>query len=240
MSESTGRVLVGCPTYAGKEYCLDAWVRATKALTYDPKHIYTVDNTRVSTAYYDTLKSKGIDVTHLTPWPDWDRTFFACWKLILKRAQSLNCYWVYSIEADNVPAPDSLEIMVNLALYGHLHLVTHCYPIHATAARASGIPEDSWYYSELGCMLMTRSLLERAIKEFEEYGNIAAAIFGTEQRYKGGYARLMNRFEVQHLDGYEMAFENLGPSTIPGLICPTPQMPEDFGTQLPPSLRNGA
>jgi hypothetical protein len=25
MSEQTGRVLVACPTYAGKEYALDAW-----------------------------------------------------------------------------------------------------------------------------------------------------------------------------------------------------------------------
>ncbi len=237
MSLQSGRVLVACPTYAGKQYALDPWIAMFKALTYEPKHAYQVDNTRVSQKYFEVLKSKGIDCTHLTPWPDWDRTFYKCWQLMLKRAQDLNCYWVYSVEADNIPAPESLTIMVNLALYGNLHLVTHAYPMHATAARASGIPEDSWYYSELGCMVMTRSLLERAIRDFEEYGNIAAAIFGTEQRYMGGYAKLMNRFEVKHLDGYEMSYANLGPSTIPGLICPTPQMPDDTGTQLPPALQ---
>jgi len=237
LSAATGRVLVGAPTFAGKEYALDPWIEMFKALDYAPKHLYTVDNTRISLAYFELLKRKGIDCTHLTPWPDWDRTFLRCWELILKRAQDLDCYWVYSVEADNIPAPESLGIMVNLALYGNVHLVTHAYPIHATAARASGMPENAMYYHELGCMLMTRSLLERAIAEFEEYGNIVAAIFGSMERYHGGYAKLTNRFKVGHLDGYEMSFDNLGPSEIPGLIMPTPQMPADYGTQLPPSLR---
>ncbi len=237
MSERRGRVLMACPTYAGKEYALEPWLAGYRALTYQPVVAYQVDNTRVSHGYFERLKATGIDVTHLQPWPDWDRTFFKCWQLILKRAQELDCYWIYSVEADNVPAPESLEVMVNLALYGNLHLVTHAYPMHATAARASGIPEDSWFYSELGCMLMTRSLLERAVEEFEEYGNIAYSIFSTEQRYRGGYAKLMNRFEVKHLDGYEMSFANLGPSEIPGLICPTPSMPADYGSVRPPSLR---
>jgi hypothetical protein len=232
----SGKVLVACPTYAGKEYCLDEWVAAFRALTYKDKHAYMVDNTRISLQYFEKLKSKGIDCSHLVPWPDWDRTFYKCWQLMLERAQQLDCYWVYSVEADNIPGPESLEIMVNMALYGNLHLVTHIYPMHKTAAKASGIPEDSWYYNELGCMLMSRSLLERAIEEFEEWGNIAASIFQTNERYVGGYAKLTNRFEVKHLDGYEMSFANLGPSEIPGLIMPTPKMPDDYGTQLPPSL----
>lgn len=237
MTEQTGRVLVACPTYAGKQYALKPWIQMFRGLTYEPKFAYQVDNTRVSQKYFEALKAEGIDCTHLTPWPDWDRTFFKCWQLMLQRARDLDCYWIYSVEADNIPAPESLEIMVYLALYGNLHLVTHAYPIHATAAQVSGIPENSWYYSELGCMLMTRALLERAIKDFEEYGNIAAAIFGTEQRYLGGYAKLMNRFLVGHLDGYQMAIPNLGPSNMPGLICPTPVMPSDYNTELPPCLK---
>jgi hypothetical protein len=237
MMEDKGKVLVSCPTYAGKQYALEPWLDAFNAYTYKNKHAYQVDNTRVSTAYFELLKSKGIDVTHLTPWPDWDRSFKRCWELILKRAKDLNCYWIYSVEADNVPAPESLEIMINIALYGSVHLVTHAYPMHKTAADASGIPENSWYYHELGCMLMTRSLLERAIDEFEEYGQIVSAIFSSNERYMGGYIKLTNRFKVGHLDGYEMSFENLGHSEIPGLICPTPSMPVDYGTQLPPCLK---
>jgi hypothetical protein len=66
------------------------------------------------------------------------------------------------------------------------------------------------------------------------------AIQATCQKYEGGSAILTNRFEVKHLDGYEMAFPNLAPSQVEGLICPTPKMPDDFGTVLPPSLRKEA
>lgn len=236
----TGRVLMACPTYAGKEYALDAWVAGFRALDYEEKFAYQVDNTRISPAYFEQLKSKGIDCTHLQPWPDWDRTFYRCWQLILERAKKLDCYWVFSVEADNVPAPESLRTMVNLAIFGKVHLVTHAYPMHKTAAQASGIPENSFYYHELGCMLLSRSLLERVIQEFEEFGQIVSAIFNVNDRYHGGYMKLTNAFEVQHLDGYEMSFNNLGPSEIPGLMCPTPQMPADYGTELPPSLRQAA
>jgi len=232
-----GRALVACPTYAGKEYALDRWKAGFDALTYTEKHAYQVDNTRVSPAYFEELKKRGIDCSHLTPWPDWDRTFLACWRAMLKRAQQLDCYWVYSVEADNVPAPESLEVMVNIAIYGKLHLVTHAYPMHETARQASGIPENSFYYNELGCMLMTRSLLERALDEYEEYGNIALAIWRTCDRYHGGYCKLTNAFKVEHLDGYHQAFHNLDQTEKPGLMMPTPRMPENYGQELPKCLQ---
>jgi len=134
-----------------------------------------------------------------------------------------------------VPAPQALETMVNIALYAKVHLITHAYPMHATAARAAGIPENSFYYNELGCMLLSRSLLERVIDEFEEWGQIVQAIFSVNDRYHGGYVKLTNCFEVQHLDGYEMSFPNLGPSQIPGLVFPG-ALPADYGTKNPPSL----
>jgi hypothetical protein len=189
MSEATGRALVACPTYAGKQYSLKPWLDAYHALTYEPKFAYQVDNTGVSSAYFELLKEQGIDCTHLQPWPDWDRSFRKCWELILKRAQDLDCYWIYSVEADNVPAPESLQVMIDMALYGNVHLVTHAYPMHASAARASGLPENSWYYHELGCMLMTRSLLERAIDEFEEWG-ISSSRYST--RTTGTWADTSN------------------------------------------------
>ena len=233
-----GRVLVACPTYAGKQYALEPWLEAFRALTYPDKIAYQVDNTRVSLAYFNLLKSNGIDCSHLQPWPDWDRTFHKCWQMILQHAIDTDCYWIYSVEADNTPAPESLDVMINLALYGNVHLITHAYPMHSTAVQASGIPETSFYYHELGCMLMTRSLLQRSVDEFEEYGGIVSAIFNTNERYMGGYIKLTNKFVVGHLDGYDMSFENLGPSQLKGLMCPTPNMPPDYGTRLPPVLEN--
>jgi len=240
MSKDQGKVLVACPTYAGKEYALKPWLDCFHAYTYEPKFAYQVDNTRVSRGYFERLKKEGIDVTHLTPWEDWDRTFKRCWQLILERAQQLDCYWIYSVESDNTPAPESLEIMINVALYGNIHLVMHSYPMHKAAAQASGIPEDSFMYHELGCMLMSRALLERAIDEFDLYGNIVMAIFNSCNKYEGGSCTLTNRFKVGHLDGFKMEFQNLGPSTVPGLICPAPSVPPDWGTELPPSLREAS
>lgn len=230
-----GRALMACPTYAGKEYSLDAWLKGFHAQTYKDKHAYQVDNTRVSQAYFDVLKSKGIDCTHLTPWPDWDRTFYRCWQLILQRAKQLDCYWVFSVEADNVPAPEALEKMVNMAIYGKVHLVTHAYPMHKAAAEAAGIPENSFYYHELGCTLISVQLLERALEEFEEHGHMVVAIWNTCERYHGGWMKLTNCFEVQHLDGFHMAFNNLGPSNVPGLIFPG-GAPVNVGTEKPKCL----
>jgi 23S rRNA A2030 N6-methylase RlmJ len=86
-------------------------------------------------------------------------------------------------------------------------------------------------------MLMSRSLLARALEEYDEYGQMVVALEATNHRYMGGRIKLTRRFEVQHLDGYEMAFANLGPSEYPGLIYPVEQMPADTGTVLPPSLQ---
>ena len=237
MSKEMGAALVACPTYAGKEYCLDEWVAMYRALDYEPKHAYQVDNTRGTKAYFDTICSKGIDATYLEAWPDWDRTFRRCWELILSRAQLLDCYWIYSVEADNIPAPESLYEMIYIALRAGIHLVFHSYPMHKTAAEASGLDPYSFMYHELGCMLVSRKLLEKAIADFDKYQNIVIAIQETCRKMEAGSAILTSKFEVKHLDGYEMAYSNLAPSNVKGLICPTPSMPADFGTVLPPSLR---
>lgn len=237
MTFDKGRVLVACPTYAGKEYALDAWVAGARALDYPDLAFYQVDNTRGTLAYFERVKATGIEVTHIDPWPDWDRTFRACWVEILNRAQALDCYWVLSMEADNVVAPEGLGIMVDMALAGACHLVTHSYPMHKSAAEASGADPEAFYYDELGCMLMSRSLLVRALEEYDEYGQMVVALEATNNRYMGGRIKLTRRFEVQHLDGYEMAYQNLAPSEIPGLIYPVDKMPDDIGTVLPPSLR---
>lgn len=240
----TGRVLVACPTYAGKEYALDAWAagfRAMRDAHPEPVYAYQVDNTNRALdpdlRYLARLTAAGIDASHLDPWNDWDRTFRRCWEAILDRARDLDCYWVLSMEADNVVAPEGLGIMVGIALAGACHLVTHSYPMHRSAAEASGADPEQFYYNELGCALMTRSLLARALEEWDEFGQMVVAIWAVNDRYMGGHAKLTRRFAVQHLDGYEMAVPNLGPSEIPGLVYPVPAMPADTGTVLPPALR---
>lgn len=238
MSLEKGKVLVACPTYAGKEYALDEWIAAFKALTYDPKQAYVVDNTVFGLQYFETIKSKGIRCSHVVPWTDKDMetTFHKCWELILAEAEREDCYWVYSVEADNAPAPESLQIMVDVALLSGVHLVTHDYPMHQSAVEASGMKGNEFYYTEMGCMLMSRKLLRRALADYKEFRNIPSALFNSSDRYHGGWCKMTQRFEVKHLDGYEMEFSQFAPAPEAGW-CPTPKVPSNYGTVLPPSLR---
>jgi len=170
VTEQRCRVLVACPTYAVKEYALDAWVAGSEAMTYAPRYAYQVDNTAVSEAYFERVKATGIDATHIVPWPDWDRTFKRCWELILERAQRLDCYWILSMEADNVVAPEGLGIMVDMALAGACHLVTHSYPQHRSAAEASGVDPEG--FSGPGLLVtvdpLVLGLLNAALSEVPE------------------------------------------------------------------------
>ena len=238
MSIDQGKVLVACPTYAGKEYALDAWLSGFNKLTYEPRWAYQVDNTVCGLQYFELLNKKGIKCSHVQPWTDSDmaKTFHRCWELIFEEAEREDAYWVYSVEADNVPAPHSLQLMVDIALAAGIHLVTHDYPMHQTAVEASGMKGNEFYYTELGCMLMTRRLLERALLEYDDFGNIPAALFSMTEKYHGGWCKMTNRFEVLHLDGYDMEFSQFSKPAEVG-FCPTPDIPTDYGTVLPPSLR---
>ena len=232
--------LVVHPTYAGKNYALDEWVDAYNALTYEPRTTFIVDNTAVSKAYLATLQAKGLNAVHLQPWLDkpWEYTAHRCWELILEEAQRLDAFWIYSVEADNIPAPESLQKMVDLAEYGSIHLVTHDYPLHQSAAEASGMVGNEYRYCEFGCMLMSRQLLERALKHYDEYGAMALAVFETNWRYLGGHCRLMHSFEVKHLDGFETEYPQgfAEPPPDSRAITPTPFVPDNSFTKLPPSL----
>lgn len=233
-----GKVLVACPTYAGKEYALDDWIAGIKALTYQNLWMYQVDNTRGTLDYFNTLVEKGLKATHLEPWTDatMEKTFHRCWELIFEEAEREGAYWIYSVEADNVPAPESLHMMLDMALYGKVHLVTQAYPMHMSAVKASGMKGDEFFYSELGCMLMSRQLLEKALTIYSEFNSVVLSIWNAVDRHHGGYCKLTNAFEVKHLDGYEMEFPQFAQAPTIG-FCPTPECPKEYGTILPPSLR---
>jgi hypothetical protein len=234
-----GKVLVACASYAGKEYALKEWWDAYNSYTYEDKCVYVVDNTMYGLQYFETLKNMGIKCSHIVPYTDKNMfyTYHKCWELILQEAQREDCYWIYSVEADNVPAPESLQIMIDTALISGVHLVTHDYPMHKTAVDASGMKGDEFYYTEMGCMLMSRKLLERALQDYEEFKNIPMALFNSTDRYHGGWCKMTQKFEVKHLDGYEMEFNQFTEEVVDGW-CPTPNVPADYGSVIPPSLRN--
>ena len=227
-------------TYVGKEYCLDAWWDGYNALTYADREAFVVDNTFIGLQYLKTLQDKGIPSVHLQPYRDQqlEYTLHAGWELIAEHARDVEADWIYSVEADNGPAPESLEKMHAIARYANLHLVTHDYPMHASAVEASGMKGDEFYYTEFGCLLMTRQLLERALAEYDTYKYMAHAVFRTNEKYRGGHCRMCRTFPVAHWDGYQYEFPQFPdpPENDPDLFYPTPVIPADFGSVLPPSL----
>ena len=51
------KVLVGCPTYEGKEYILDRYIERVKEFTYDNYDILLVDNSKTND-YAKKIKAK--------------------------------------------------------------------------------------------------------------------------------------------------------------------------------------
>jgi hypothetical protein len=250
-----GAVLVACVTFAGKEPCLDLWLEAYRNLDYENKHLFVVDNTGISDGYLKTLREKGIDSTRIYPSPKFEETYRRGWELILHKAKELDCYWVYSIEADNIVGPESLKSMLTWAMIGNgkegeeriggvdqnVHIVTHGYPMHESTVKASGVDPNSYRYQEMGCMLMTTQLLELAMAEWGQYRNIPYSIMSTNKKYNGKHIYLDYQFEVQHLDTFETEWWQFEPmeEKLPDgsvLVCPAPAIPPEYGTKKPKSI----
>lgn len=250
------KVLVACVTFAGKEPALQRWLEAYHNLTYKDKSLFVVDNTGVSDAYLKELRKRGVDSTRIVPSPTFEDTYRRGWELILEKAKQLGCYWIYSVEADNIVAPESLKTMILWAMVGNgkegeervggvdqnIHIVTHGYPMHESAAKASGVDMSTFRYQEMGCMLLSTQLLEYALAEWQQYRNIPHSLTQTCIKYGGKHLYLDYQFEVLHLDTYQTEFwqfkemeEKL--PTGETLICPTPVAPPEYGTETPPSLR---
>jgi len=231
------------PTYAGKEPCLAAWHEGLKAQTYKNLQLFMVDNTVFGTQHLKVIQDRGIPSIHLQPWTDKpfeQHTFKRCWELALEHAREIDAEWVFSVEADNVPAPEALDIMLQVATLARVHLVTHGYPMHESAAEASGREMDEFWYDELGCMLLSTDLLDEALKHYDEYHKLSIAIFSMAERRRAGYCRLTCAFEVKHLDDawpteyvtFPMELDPDDPS-----FCPTPTPPASFGTVVPDCLQ---
>ena len=237
------QILVYTPQYAGKEYCLEEWQSSIEALTYQPRSQLVIDNTTTAVApgfeYLQTLQARGINAIHIEPWTDkpMEFTMHRCWELCLEEAKRQGALFVFSVEADNILAPEALTVMHAMARYGNCHLVTHDYPLHQSACEASGMRGDEAVYREFGCMLLSTQLLERALEHYDEYRSTALAVFGVNTRFRGGQVILTRRFSCEHRDGYAYEFPQFAePEADTPLISPVPYMPEDFGSKLPPSL----
>jgi len=151
------RVLVACPNFEPKAYCLHAWVDAYNALTYQRREAFMVDNTPGHLRFLNRIRAAGIPAIHIEPVYEpselFSHTLELCWRAILARAQENHCTWVASIEADVIVPPATLETL--LVLGTGYDVVGHTYPTRGAWQGEQMIA--------LGCTLIRRSWLEKRI-----------------------------------------------------------------------------
>lgn len=104
------KVLIGSPTAAPYTYCLSEWARNTKALTYSPKHIVLVDNSK-SEAYDKTILKEGIEaLKYVAPKGETLRETLANSRNVLRTLLLEGDYaYFLSLEQDILPPLDVLE-----------------------------------------------------------------------------------------------------------------------------------
>jgi hypothetical protein len=159
------KVLVGCPTYRNKEYALEEYAKALKALKHDDIEldILLVDNS-AGNEYFEKIKSLGIPVVK-GPWHQGARDRIIASRNIL-RDKVLNEGYDYllSLEQDVIPEPDTLMRMlahkkkiVTSVVYNHMPYGEEIKLLPMLFGKHPVDPTGLWYVSE-------ESLKEPALK----------------------------------------------------------------------------
>ena len=152
----TDSVLVAAPTYRGKDYALDEYLAAYRAFEWGPRDLLLVDNSRDDGEYVERLRAAGVPrVLHVDPSNDFEETFTRCWQEILRVATEEEFDFVLSLETDVTGPPLLIDTLLNISGYCAAPFVTVTYPYHDG--------RFGEYYQGLGCLLMNRLLLEKAV-----------------------------------------------------------------------------
>jgi GT2 family glycosyltransferase len=119
------KVLVACPTYEGKKYCLDKYIEGIRALTYPNFDVLLVDNSK-SEDYYNLIKSKGIPVIR-AEWFEGARDRIVHSRNLIREKVLKDGYdYLFSLEQDVVPQPDTIQKL----LRHKKEIVSGVVPIH--------------------------------------------------------------------------------------------------------------
>jgi hypothetical protein len=144
-------VLVACPTWQGKLYCLQAYLNAYKAFTYPSKELLFVDNTPNGLDYKRIL-SEHAPCLRSTPMQHVQDAVELAWVKILEYAHENGIDWILSIEQDVICPPNTIDIMIEHATVKQ-PFVMHSYP-----CRGPGPNTGRPIYS-LGLCLMPTGVL---------------------------------------------------------------------------------
>ena len=178
------KVLVGCPTYHNKEYALEQYAKAIKALKHDDfeMDILLVDNSPTN-EFMEKIKAAGLPVIK-GPWKTKARDrVVASRNLLRKKVMDEGYDYFLSLEADVIPEPDTLQRMmahkkrvVTSVVYNHLPYGEEIKLLPMLYGQHPYDPTGLWYVSpeslqppyalkgvkacHLSCTLIHRSVLD--------------------------------------------------------------------------------
>jgi hypothetical protein len=207
--KSFDEVLVACPTYIGKAYALEAYIKAYNQFTFAHRGLFMVDNTGTTFRYYEHLKALGVPCDHVPPLKNWQETFAMCWKRILLHAKENKFKWIASIEQDNICPPLTLDILLNIAGYTKALHVAHSYPWHKFQS-GKGV------LIGLGCNLISVELLDAIFAQDKWItDSMESELYAYPEFNHIVMVEIDHLIDVQHLDGIGHEFYQFDRETIP-------------------------
>lgn len=183
------KVLVGCPTWEGKKYCLKEYAEALKKLTYDNFDVLIVDNSKES-GYAGMIEALGFKVFR-NEWHDSARERIKQSRNKIRKYALENGYeYFLSLEQDVIPEPDVIQKLIrhdkkivsgivynNLPVGNKIELMPMAYVEHPVD------PTGLWYLPKqelekeqlvelkacsFSCVLIHKKVLEKIEFRYEE------------------------------------------------------------------------
>ena len=106
------KILVGCPTWEGKKYCLKEYAEALKKLDYDNFDVLIVDNSK-DDSYLNEIKEAGLNAVK-GKWHEKARDRIIASRNLIKDYALKNGYdYFFSLEQDVIPVSNTLKNLLS-------------------------------------------------------------------------------------------------------------------------------
>lgn len=105
------KILVGCPTFEGKAYCLEKYADRVKNLSYENYDIFLVDNSKTD-KYAKKIKKLGIDAARTGRKRRARETIVVARNLLRKKMLDEGYDYFLSLEQDVIPPADVIEALM--------------------------------------------------------------------------------------------------------------------------------
>lgn len=105
---SCPKVLVGCPTYHGKNYCLEEYADRVNSLSYDHYDVLLVDNSKEE-GYCSAIRAFGLNCVHDQFVPGVKKRLAKSRNVLRKKVLDGDYDYFLSLEQDVIPPIDVIE-----------------------------------------------------------------------------------------------------------------------------------